>query len=121
MITTRTFIHRALIQRNTAGAADPYGNQGVENFTTHIASLRCRYWIPKDTGSLRESSDTSKSAIVIDARLIVPKGTDITEADRILWVKDRNGTMIVSRPLGIDGIARRKDHLELLVQEVRSG
>lgn len=105
---------RATVQRNAAGATDPYGNPGAPNWQPHIAALPCYVWFEVE----RHAIDTTKTAALEDRKAIVPKGTDIKPGDRLFDVRDRLGTVIFTGPAVIDSAGVRKDHIALALKEV---
>ena len=104
---------RALVQRATT-VDDEYGMPGPAAWATHIASLAC--WLYSRVE--REVMDSRKTAVVEDLRLLVPKGTDVTERDRINGVLDRRGSTIRSGILLIESVVNRRSHLELVVRGI---
>ena len=107
--------HRVLVQRATT-VDDEYGMPGPSTWATHIASLACWFWQRAE----REVMDTNKTAIVEDLRMIVPKGTDLSEKDRINGVTDRRGTVIRTGLMGIESVISRRQHLELALRGIAS-
>lgn len=69
----------------------------------------CYAWATRE----REIVDGEKVAVVADWRMIVPKGTDITEDDELVSIQDRLG-------VSIESVIRRAGHLELVLEEVRT-
>lgn len=106
--------HRALVQRNTTSTTDDLGQPSAPAWSTHIASLACWFW---QTAEREVVGD--KAAIVGDMKMIVPRGTDITEADRINGITSKNGiTTIRSGVLLIEAVIPRRDHLELMLRGI---
>ncbi|MEK7765271.1 MAG: hypothetical protein AAB368_03440 [bacterium] len=56
-----------------------------------------------------------RAAVLEDIRIMMPLGTDVTEKDRIVRVKDRAGALLFPGPFNVEGVQRRRDHLELIV------
>ena len=52
--------------------------------------------------------------------MIVPKGTDITEDDKLVSIQDRLGVSISASDFRIESVIRRAGHLELVLEEVRT-
>ncbi len=109
--------HRATVQRNTPAGTDGFGGPGAAVWGSHLASLKCWYYHMSTTPE-REVIDGDKSATLDTAKLMVPLGTDITEADRITAIKDRTGGSIVANTMKIRSVTYRHNHLELVVEEV---
>ena len=110
-------VHRATVQKDTATGTDAYGNPKPASWATHIASLACYYYTKTKT----EIYDGDKQAVVAMQRLLVPLGTDITEKHRITAIKNRLGTSLISNPMLIRAVVKRKTHFELDLQECGSG
>jgi hypothetical protein len=119
--TSRTFRHRARIERDVStGSQDPFGNHPPSDWQPLHDDLRCRYYVQARTGA-REIADADKTAVVVGAKMIIPSGTDVTEADRVIEVRDSDevGTVLTSRPHNIQAVILRRDHLELILKEIR--
>lgn len=108
--------HRATIERDTSSTADAWGNPVAPVWAAHLTDLACRVWF--DTES--EVLDGNKTATVERRKMIVPIGTDVTEADRVAIVEDRLGATLFSGPAGIESVGRRRDHLVLTLEAVGS-
>lgn len=103
---------RALVERNNQANPDGYGHPDAPNWVQHIASLAC--WLY--TQAKQEVIDAEKNAVVEDIRMLVPRGTDITEQDRINGVVDRRGTSIRAGIMSIRAVINRRSHLELVLE-----
>lgn len=107
---------RALVERFTSPGDDDFGNPLPADWTTHIASMPCLLYGSAE----REAVSDAKTVVVADLKLIAPKGTDITERDRLNGITDRRGNVIRAGLLGIAGVLLKRDHLELSVGQVSS-
>ncbi len=107
-------IQRATIQRDTATSTDDWGGSVAPTFTDHLISVPCRAWFQAG----REVIDGDKTAVVEDRRIIFPKDTDVTEADRVTSVTNRKGIEILPGPMVIESVGLRQDHIIALVTEV---
>ena len=107
---------RTTLERNTP-AADQYGPAGTPNWAVAIANLACWLYSPHKA-AVSEILDTRKVASVEDLRMLVPRGTDVTEKDRFNVVTDRRGRVIRAGLLAIEEVVFRHDHLELAVRSV---
>ena len=105
---------RATVQRNVPAGTDGFGGPGAAVWGAHLASLSCWVW----TKAEREVIDNQKTAVLADHRMMVPRGTDITEDDRVTAVVDRNGGSIIANTMRIHGVIRRDDHIECHLEEV---
>jgi hypothetical protein len=102
---------RAALERNTNAALDEYGQPGPPNWTA-LATVPAWWW----TVAEREVSGPDKTAVFEDARMIVPRGTDVTEQDRVAAVRDRRDVLVRAGPLRIESVVSHRDHLELVLQ-----
>lgn len=103
---------RATVERQMQTQRDDFGGRGTPDWRTHITELPCHLW----QKSGREVADGQKVVAVDDRRMIVPLGTDVTTKDRIALVTDRLGTELFEGPMRIESVARRADHLELMLE-----
>lgn len=105
---------RATVERQMQTNRDPFGGKGTPDWRTHLQDLPCMIW--QTAG--REVTDGEKVVTVDDRRMIVPLGSDVTAQDRIASVTDRQGTELYPGPMRIESVARRTDHLELLIEAI---
>jgi hypothetical protein len=49
--------------------------------------------------------------------MVIPLGTDVTEADRVKLVTDRNGLQLMGM-MGIEFVSTRQTHMELSLRAV---
>ena len=105
---------RAVIQRDTATSTDDHGQPAVPVWSAGT-STPCYCWQEKMT----EVIDVNKTAILDQLRMMLPTGTDVTRADRVLNVTDRRGTVKFTGPFLIDGDPEiRATHVELSLRQV---
>ena len=107
---------RCTVHRDFNTIVDRYGGPAGPQFGAHLASLACYAWATRE----REIVDGEKVAVVADWRMIVPKGTDITEDDKLVSIQDRLGVSISASDFRIKSVIRRAGHLELVLEEVRT-
>lgn len=103
---------RATVERQMQVKRDDFGGRGTPDWREHLTELPCRIW----QTSGREVTDGQKIVAVDDRRMIVPLDTDVTTRDRIATVTDRQGTELYAGPMRIESVARREDHLELMLE-----
>jgi hypothetical protein len=107
--------HRARIERNTASAADAWGNPVAPVFTVLHNALPCWFWSKQS----RELADGTKTAMIEDARIMFARGADVREGDVITNIADRKGALVVSGRLKIEGPVQFKHtHLEAALQRI---
>lgn len=105
---------RATVERDSGGAADPDNNPADPVWASHLTAMPCWLWV----GGELEVMDARKVGVVSAIKMIVPRGTDITEKDRVTAVVDRRGTSMYPGVLTIAAVISRRTHLELELQAV---
>jgi hypothetical protein len=115
LVATRANLtHRCTIERDqNAGTLDEGAVQAAD-WQAHLTDLRCRAWMSTGDEQIADGTTIVQAASV---RVIVPAGTDVTDADRVASVTYR-GETYVAGPLGVRAVLRRKDHTELVCQRV---
>lgn len=117
--TRNTMTHRCMIERDSTHGGvgeDPYGNDAVPAWTdTTLTEVHCRFW-HENTRTVFTGSEQLE---VERRKLVVPVDTDVTEDDRIAEVRDRRGRLLAAGPMRIDSIGHRRDHLVLVMVQVR--
>ena len=108
---------RATFERNfavlMAGATDINGfGQKVEDWR-ELCTVSCWAW---SSGKHIAVADV-RIATVDSPGMVVPSGTDVTEADRVKVVTDRAGAQVFGM-MGIDAVMTRQTHLELRLRAV---
>jgi hypothetical protein len=107
---------RCTISRNMTAAFDAYGNEQAADYGEHIASQPC-YWY--QSSSFRGGEQVGeRNLVVYTKQLLVPLGADITEADRITDIRDRQGRSLTAEVFNIKEIVRKPDHLLLGMEAV---
>lgn len=107
--------HRCTIERDAnAATEDAWGNPQAPNWQPLATDVPCR--AIADSG--REPVDADRTVVVVDLRLLLPLGTDVTERDRISAVSER-GAEYLDAPFGIEAVLRRRTHLELHLVRIR--
>jgi hypothetical protein len=116
LVSTRLALrHRCTIQRDgSAGTPDAWGSPVAPAWAAHVEGQPCRTWV--DAG--REPIDPDRTVTITDRRMIVPRSTDVTTRDRIIDISER-GTVFAAGPWAIEAVLERREHLELVLQEIR--
>jgi len=109
---------RAYVQRDSATGEDAIGGKPVASWGA-LKTVPCFAWIKTE----REPSDGNKTAVISDFRAIMPKGTDVTEIDRLEKITDRLGVTLHAGPIVIESVEEvhvgsRPSHLELMLRRV---
>ena len=112
-MTTNSFVHRATVQRNSQSGTDAHGQPLVPIWGSHL-TLDCRVYTNKKVLVV----DGDKQATKANLRIAYRLGEDITRADRITAITDRNGVSLYSETYEIKQITRRRDHHEADLEEI---
>ncbi len=101
-------IHRIFLQRNAA-SANAYGHKSPQDWQS-LATVSGYVWaISESTSNRNENSQASGRY-----QAIVPLGTDVTEKDQVEKVENRaDSPTELFGLMEIDGVIRRKNHIEL--------
>lgn len=105
---------RAFVERDAAVGDDPYGGAPAPSWQAH-ATLACYAW----SKTRRDVVDGDKSAVVVDLRCVFPPGSDVTEADRVARIEDRQGAQLFAGPFEILTLQPRKQHLEAALERAK--
>jgi hypothetical protein len=112
-----TMRERATIQRDASQAAESgrRGQKPEPDWQDHLTAVPCHVWF----NAGREIVGTD-NAVVEDRRMLVPKGTDVTESDRVSAVTDRRGNALegFDGPMRIETVGARADHLVVYLEAV---
>lgn len=111
-----TFRHRCVIERDAA-VEDEFGAEVTADWRPLVEDQPCRFWQRFALGSA-EAVDATRTVAVEELRLLVPRNTDVTVADRIGGITNRLGTPLIDGPLRIDSVLIKSKFLEL---SLRSG
>lgn len=112
-MTTSAFIHRATVQRNSETGSDAHGNPLVPVWAFHM-TLDCAVYNNRKI----LITDGDKTASITTLRIAYRLNEDITVADQITAVKDRNNGSLYSQTYAIKQPVRRRDHWEADLIEV---
>lgn len=117
MSARNAMVHRCNVERDASldTQTSPWGGDPPPDWDLHLTDLHCRFWF--DSGQTKY--DGQKQVEITTRKLVVPLGTDITEDDRIVSVRDRRGRVVADGPMRIDSVGDREDHRVLRVVDVR--
>lgn len=110
----RAMVFRCSIQRDQADDADDWNQRGEPDWQPHLEDVPC--YVRTTAG--REPAEAATTPVLIDRRILVPLGTDVTEADRIASITDRDDGELFGT-MGIEGVLRHHTHVEVLVEQIR--
>jgi hypothetical protein len=109
------FTDRCTIERDAnSGTSGTWGQPDSPDWQEHATDQPCKGW----TNSGTEPVDDAKLVVLVERRLSLPLGTDVTEADRIGSVT-RSGVQVFDGPMDIQAVLTFPDHLELSLEVVR--
>lgn len=112
----RTTIERLAAPPAPPGEQDEWGGQPTPSAATwNVLAAGVPVW---SWSTLEREVLGEKAAVVEDLRAIVPRGTDVTERDRLNGITDRRGNVVRPGPLMIEAVVNRRDHLELVLRGV---
>lgn len=117
MSTRSWMVHRATIERNGNLAPDAYGQPDAPAWYPHLTQQACYFWQPSTQWGEQMGE---RNADIYAHRMIVPKGTDVTEEDRVNGVADRKGSEITAGVFDIKQVVRKPNHLLLVLEAVQS-
>jgi len=103
---------RVTIQRATS-VTDDFNQPGVQTWSD-LATVACWSW----TTTEAELVGGGRTAVATQLWAIVPRGTAVTEQDRLRDVVDRRATVIHAGVLNIEAVINRRDHLQLALRAV---
>lgn len=110
--------HRALVERTVTTSADAYGDAPAPTWATHIAAMPCFFYVETGRAAGGEAVRQRGTVVAERLRMLAPKGTDVTERDRINGVTDRRGTVIYAGAINIESVTPSHDHLEIRLGSV---
>lgn len=109
--------HRLATQRD-ANAGEETNSRGdivKPGWDDHLDEVPCRAW----TTTVQEPNEDDVLIAVEERRVAVKRGTDITEADRVLEVTEKDGTVLFDGPMEVKGVQIYPDHIELQLKRIR--
>lgn len=117
MSARNAMTHRCDVQRDASrgDGGNDWGGDPAPDWQTHLDELHCRFWFE----SGQTIYDGTKAVELTTRKLIVPWGTDITEDDRIVSVRDRRNRELADGPMRVDTVGNRDGHLVLSLVEDR--
>lgn len=121
--TPHTMIYRCDIHRlGTHTPADEteeaYDYENHATYEPHLTDVMCFYFydVRRTTGE-REMVD--RQALVEYLTILVPLGTDVTNKDRVVEIRDRRGQVLISNDIDIVAAQRDPTQIRLICQERR--
>lgn len=113
--------HRTTIEQLVApappGDVDDWGNPtpAPSAWAVKAANVACWYWAEAE----RETVGPQATAVVEDARAIVPKATNVRERDRLNGITTKAGAVVRAGILEIESVISHRDHLELMLRGIQ--
>lgn len=109
--------HLTTTLRNEASTGED-GWAGEPDWHVNLTDQPCYGWTTADNSATDERVTTASVIVKEDRRMIVPLGTDITEADQVLDITYRGAT-ILEGPMGVQAVLAYVDHLEVVLRRIR--
>ena len=97
------------------GGDDPYG--GGEDWQVHLTGVRCTWW----SAAGREAVSDERAVVVADEHLLLGRGEDVAEGDRIVSIVDDQGREILDRKRRVEYVAVQRSHLDASLRAVGNG
>jgi hypothetical protein len=115
---------RASVERKTS--ASDGGGGYTDTWSALVENLPCRVYALKTriggiTGAIGGEQVVSAGAGTRTRELLaalVPKGTDVTEGDRLTSITDRQGNVAFRGPVLVDSVGEYPDHIRLTVRRM---
>lgn len=119
VVAETAFHHLVTIQRNEQAGTDDGGQPLAPDWQPHLADQPCLGYVrPGRAEPGTEIVDALKQAVMNERRVLVALDTDVTVADRLDDVTEKDGTVVFAGPMNITALIRRVSYLELSVQAV---
>lgn len=118
---------QVVIERDVT-TPDQWGADDAPSFQPYL-TVACRLYWAKSTGtrsSNRTYTNVTREVSVTDGGLVLPLGTDVTEADRIAQINEWDPisgewVLKVEGPMEITATVNEHTHLELSIQRTQLG
>lgn len=104
--------HRTVIERNTE-ASDQSGGF-TDSWTSVVADVPCRAW----SVNVQEIVASDRPELINTRLVLMPAGTDVRTGDRLTSVTDRQGKVLFSGPLIVDGISEKPNYVQLTTRKI---
>lgn len=104
---------RCTIQQTTPSPGDDWGQPGEAPWVNRADNVPCWFW----TDAAREVLGTT-SEVIADSRLLLPRGTVVSQLDRVTAIRDRQGVVIDAGPFVVGPVIDRHTHLEVPLRKV---
>lgn len=114
-MTQRAFIERDLAELPTS-RRESYGGPYSANFKPLGAPIPCFMW----STARREVTQTTRTAVIEDLRIMFPNGTDVTERDRVAQVTNRKGDVLYAGPYYLQAVRQKEGFIEAALELVKS-
>lgn len=110
----RRMTMRMDVERNVEMGKDAFNNPKPPRYEPHLTDQRCWVW----SQAKRVAVSDSRIIVVEDLRAIVPLDTDVRAGDRIVEVRQPDGSVMTGDVLKVESIQVEPTHLELNLEEV---
>lgn len=115
-----TWPHTCTTQRREQTGTNPYDEPEYGDWVNHLIKQHCRYWHGRSGGGQRagERWADNRQIELYQHHLLVPVGTDVTEADIVSQVTNQLGEVIAGN-LNIRAVVYGTTGTRLDCEEVR--
>lgn len=107
-------IMRCTIQYDATSTENSWNNPDAANWQTFLSDVACWFWVTHKKTAL----DENRSALVEDARMLIPNGQGINEEHRVTNIVNRLGTVLYAGTYEIQAVEKMPAHSELVLKKV---
>lgn len=109
----RTLTQQCPVERDM-GVTDSFGGEAKTDRKV-IATVRCRLWWWRETGSRspsREYATPERTINFTGGGVLLEPGADVEDGDHIASIQDPEGNVIVEGPFRVIAVQQIEDHFE---------
>jgi len=109
--------HRCTVERDSADDTDRYD---VPAFATHLSDQPCFLYTTNVVFG-GEAVRPEGTVVADELKMLMPLGTDVQPADRVVDVLDKAGGGILAGTFDIASVLPHHSHIELVLRRVTGG
>jgi hypothetical protein len=117
-MTQRTAISRNALASDNAGGFDDDWITVTTDTHCRGYPLRIRSGGGPSIGAVEEAGGGLRPGVYEFTGVLVPKGTDVQEGDRLEGITDRRGNVIFPGPMMVDAVGELIDHRRLTIRKI---
>ena len=114
----RTTVERATDTSDTGGGFTVSWNSVGTDVHCRGFALRIRSGGGPSLGGVEEAGAGLRPGVYEFTAVLIPKGTDIQEGDRLTDITDRLGNVIFPGPMMVDSVGELVDHRRLTTRRI---